>query len=776
MTQISTTGRIQLRPEDILAGLACADRSLLAASLALFDDSTLERRVGRLLDKVRDRFMRDERPDVADMARKAGERIEYWKSSAFADDELRLLLWIQLREAFALAPRLSTSWRGCKQLADDLTAALLNGLKPEPGRVKALYRKLRKAPDAPALNLDDIVLPVLDELISAAMQDGENGLAPEVREAMLQGVMAQLSQLDGEKQQALLEELGIDSLNDAALRKVLLTGGGLSALSAAVGMGGFSAYILVAQASAFIPLIGGPGLVSLVAVLADPVTMVVVTGGVLLGANNSASRQIRMAVAARIVALLAIQGLQAGRDALAGLPFSFARIAMLKGETGLSARKLHDYRQEWELISQRLPPGRYDAALLRRACRSVSAPAGEESANAAWLAAMTVGDVLYSAASIDPHVIQAADFLYSSDIEGALDFAELAQRLMSGSAASLAGGISQLKGYVAEQLVATQLIAAGHVVSLPDAANQAGWDLLVDGQPFQVKFHASLAGLREHFERYDYPVIANSEMVGKIPAEWADKVFFVDGLSNELVEGITRQALDAGADLLAPTVPVMALLLSTCRGLLAYRAGQISAGQMVEQVLLDGFVRAGLAGAGHLVGTGVGLLVLGPAGAWILGSGAPILAQSLTSVVTDRIRRLATDKQWCTDAHASLDVLVAHLDRLLLDKQAQLSDKRCQLSGEGRTADYLDWRLRDEQSFVGEIRQRLAVLKHDQGLLPTERLAQLLRWLAMSGVHPAGYQPQLQAVSRIMQAHPTLWATFKHGYQRADSPTGKAHG
>lgn len=45
--QLATAGQ-DVQPSDIIAGLGLADRALLAACLALFEDSTLLKRLGQL--------------------------------------------------------------------------------------------------------------------------------------------------------------------------------------------------------------------------------------------------------------------------------------------------------------------------------------------------------------------------------------------------------------------------------------------------------------------------------------------------------------------------------------------------------------------------------------------------------------------------------------------------------------------------------------------------------------------------------------------------------
>ncbi|MDQ3777058.1 MAG: hypothetical protein M3461_23250 [Pseudomonadota bacterium] len=123
--------------------------------------------------------------------------------------------------------------------------------------------------------------------------------------------------------------------------------------------------------------------------------------------------------------------------------------------------------------------------------------------------------------------------------------------------------------------------------------------MLVDGEKFQVKCLDDIGGLKDHFgENYRYPVLANSELADKIPTEWADKVFFVEGCSNELISHVTESSMAAGADVLSPAVPVFALVVSAVRNLMKYNVGKVSGTQAVEQVVLDGSTRASLAVAG----------------------------------------------------------------------------------------------------------------------------------------------------------------------------------
>ncbi len=89
------------------------------------------------------------------------------------------------------------------------------------------------------------------------------------------------SGLDEDERQALLREAGERDV-ERALVKLAAAGGAHGSFALAVGATGFAPYILAAQASAFMPMVSGPALVSLVSVMANP--MVVVGAAVGLGA------------------------------------------------------------------------------------------------------------------------------------------------------------------------------------------------------------------------------------------------------------------------------------------------------------------------------------------------------------------------------------------------------------------------------------------------------------------------------------------------------------
>lgn len=778
---ISPKGSDQrIHPIDVHEGLGTADRQLLAVSLALVDDSTLSTRVQQLADEANDWVHRQLNDgEIKETVRSVETRMAFWRNSALSDDDLRLTLWIYLRDALGLSPRLTRSTRGAGALADELTAAVIHFADP-PGASRAIKDQLAmwgwREGDRRYTTLADVVQPVLQELIAAALSEGAGQMGAAEQEKLIADTRERLQALSEADQQRMLGAVGARELNDAAVRKILLTGGGLCALSASVSMAGFSAYILAAQASAFIPLVSGPALVSTVAVLSNPVTVVAATAAAVWWFATSANESVRVAVALRVVALLALQGLSAGRTGLERVLASFARMETLQRLGDVGTEVYDAYASEWHLLTAnsaaRANAVAVDPGIEAWMRRPIT---GSEAENRRWrlllfpdagevrmtttIGALTLGDLAYSAAAIDPLVIKAADFARVEAIDDPVAFAAFAQKIEAMDPTEGAGAISNVKGYVAEQVVAAELVAQGHQVEFPGSSNQEGWDLLVDGKPFQVKCLEEGSGLKEHFVKNpDIPVFANAEVADQVPAPWAGNVFFVEGYSNELITHVTDRSVKAGADMLEPDVPLFTVCCVAVRQLIDYRVGKVSGVQAVEQILLDGGTRAGLAVVGGFMGKTIGLLTFGPAGAMVLGSLVPALSQAQSSRVLGVIDGWAKPRsyqKWEVRADGAIDALSAVLNKGIIEKTDILRGKFRALDKDGAGA-YVRARLLDDALYLDEVLIRLQRLKRKKDQSVEQRALGVIQWTAVSTVHPALYQTELRQLQSVLEKRPSL--------------------
>lgn len=172
------------------------------------------------------------------------------------------------------------------------------------------------------------------------------------------------------------------------------------------------------------------------------------------------------------------------------------------------------------------------------------------------LTGLTIGDLFYDMLRVDPDVIKGIDFARAEDIGDLFKFSVYSDKLSSLTEDSFEGTIHNLKGFVGERFVAQELSAAGMEVEFPDNPNQEGFDLLVNGQPFQVKCVADESAVYDHFERYpDIPVFANEEIASSL--EGVDNVYTVKGFSLSEIENSTRESIESGVEILDCEIPLI---------------------------------------------------------------------------------------------------------------------------------------------------------------------------------------------------------------------------
>jgi hypothetical protein len=745
----------------------------------LFEDSTLQRRLGALVDKwTSDKAGPDnDTATNATTAKAVQGRITHWQSSPLPDDALRVLLWMHLREAFALPALTFASRRSAGTAAEDLVATALHSL--QPGALTEYFEKhgWTEAAVRPQ-TLDALARQTLDELMAAVMQADDAQSAP-ARERLLSETRHRLQDLDSEDRARLLQAVGADELNDAALRKILMTGGGLAAFGTSVSLAGFSAYILAAQVSAFIPLVGGPALVSMVAVLSNPITIIAATAGMGWWATRSTNQKVRAGVCVRVLSLLALSGMTAGDAGRRRMCNAFSQLDDMRDSGDLASRVLGHYRDDWRgIVTARqnvmeLDPGVFTLMEHPAGIRGSdkrgdpwSSIVGDKDENrhTAMLAGLTLGDVAYNAFAIDPTVMQAADFARAEDLHNPVAFAAFAHRIEGMNPAAHLGAVNDIKGYVAERVVAARLTAQGHLVEFPATSNQDGWDILVDGTKFQIKDLHDLSGIEHHFGRYDYPVIANGELAHKLAEhsadnmpDWAQHVHFVEGYNNEVVEHVTRRSLDAGDHMLHPHVPLLTVALSTVRNVRRMNRGEVTGTQAFQEVLLDGGTRAGLAVVGNYAGVAIGLLVFGPAGALVLGSVVPILTQRQSRQFKAQLDSLVKDKTylaWEAEARDALAELMRKAEASLQEK-AELLKRRRPAQPIGAAIDYVCWRLDEELCFLREAWCRLKRIREDKHAAVEVTSVRLMTWLSTSTLHPVTYQAELTAISDAFKRRPS---------------------
>ena len=143
------------------------------------------------------------------------------------------------------------------------------------------------------------------QFVLKALKD--DTLTEEQRQKLEDEFRQKLDQLPEDMRDQSLEQ-AIKSGDWASLATVG-SAGTLVGLAITVEIAGFSAYIAAAQASAIIPLLGGKTAVSLLAVLANPLFVLLATAGGGFVMNRSLKKKVGRMVASRLAIQLALQGL-----------------------------------------------------------------------------------------------------------------------------------------------------------------------------------------------------------------------------------------------------------------------------------------------------------------------------------------------------------------------------------------------------------------------------------------------------------------------------------
>jgi len=377
----------------------------------------------------------------------------------------------------------------------------------------------------------------------------------------------------------------------------------------------------------------------------------------------------------------------------------------------------------------------------------------------AGVAGITVCDAVYSVSLIDENVLAALDFSSVADLS---TFSDISQYMDAhfAAGAGLVGSLARLQGYTAEQVAAAHLASQGHVVEFPDAANQPGYDLLVDGHPFQVKDTLSPGLINEHLANYpDIPVIVNTEM----GVRFADNpnVIVDPDLSHEQIAVAVDQTIE-GVSLLDTAhvhIPLITLALSCLKEGSLLLAGKTDVKTAGSHVLYD-TASVGLGGA---AGAKIGVLAgspLGPAGAGIGLVLGGVIGAITGRVLAGKIKHSRLKEKQAAYNSAVIDV--GQVMPAVIDNKKQLVAEKMERAVKAVKVPWWRhiWPSREEylaEGLKGRYRQtldRLNELKNRmQSLSPCQAGEEACKIVAEGGF----YDPALtEALARVREAQEEL--------------------
>ena len=373
-------------------------------------------------------------------------------------------------------------------------------------------------------------------------------------------------------------------------------------------------------------------------------------------------------------------------------------------------------------------------------------------------AGITLGDFLYDYIRIDPTVVEGVDFARHEDLHNFLSFAYFAEHHENLTGRAATGFIANLQGYVAERVVAQHLEAAGHDVSFPAISNQEGFDLLVDGHPFQVKCLLDAGGVHEHLEKFDYPVIVNAELadhVGQLANVYVDPA-----LHHDAIVDATRNTLHHGEELTDFEIPWISLVVSSfVPGYRLFRRDTDLAG-FATVVATNTAGRTAFGLAGSKGAATAGLVLFGPAGAVVGGAVGAILGSGVGRRVATAARGFLTNGEAEELKRARTELIECAIEAAKPKRAAwnlKLQELNSSLSGAGAGRSelqrFVDNTHRAEMCYQQARVSDLERLRVDgDGLDPCEASRQALVLVKRAGIHPHLLQRAIERVFRAMDA------------------------
>ena len=361
------------------------------------------------------------------------------------------------------------------------------------------------------------------------------------------------------------------------------------------------------------------------------------------------------------------------------------------------------------------------------------------------ISAISAGEFLYDYLMIDPTVVQGIDFARAEDLSNLFQLSNFASTIDTTVAT---GDMAQLQGYVAEQMIAQQLIAAGHDVSFPSTSNQPGWDLLVDGQPFQVKCGQSKEIVERHFEKYpDTPVIVNEEL----GVYYADNpLVMTSSITREQVLIDTEKTLQHAEDLLDFQIPWIAAGVSTYTNAKRMRKEGITLSTAVRNVATDTVSRTALAATGKVVLGTVGSVLLPGAGAIVfpvIGAYAGVAQGGNVARLIKRQFAKNEEKILCLALHQ----LTYKMQQMLFVKEGIKNGKWQLLSNSIQSI--FNQQHDERLKLLRNVKMELTSIKQTIDENPLHAFERIVQVLGKAGIHAYTLRKELSEVEQAMIAY-----------------------
>lgn len=366
------------------------------------------------------------------------------------------------------------------------------------------------------------------------------------------------------------------------------------------------------------------------------------------------------------------------------------------------------------------------------------------------IAGISAGEFLYDYLMIHPTVVKGIDFARSEDLSSLFSLAQFTKTIDMDLAT---GDMAQLQGYVAEQMLAQKLEAAGYDVQFPGTSNQAGWDLLIDGEKFQVKCGSNKAIVDEHLERYpDIPVYVNDELA----VHYSDHPnVYSAGLTKEEVVRATKSTLSHAEDLLDLELPWISAGVHSFYQLRRVVKEQLPLNLAARNVVIDTTSRASLAAAGQAAFTFAANAIFVSGGAFVvvLPLVGAYVGLKQSSRVTNQLKKMFAKNEF-QRLEQSLYELIDIMKRQL-DRKKEIREEKWQVllqnSANPEPIFHLVDIHKERIQFNRNMVKELTAIEKEITKDPLRSFERLMSVLTKSGIHVYGIRQQLRNVEEAMK-------------------------
>ncbi len=583
-----------------ISGLYSADNEILANFIAMWDKSTISNIIKYkgfdLYDKIINKENNDEFAQILEDKKLELKEVD--------TNELRTMIIMQLASYFEIKLPKTLNMYSLEQI----------GIKIENCSIEALRKSDKSFKET---SLEEMISYIFQELFND-MSKQFNDKNNEDKEKIAQNIFQTIQEMPKEQQDKLKEELKVDELSEDIVMKAIAAGTFGAAFAATISIAGFSAYTFATSALASmaglvgvgLPFGAYSGLTSVIAVLSNPLFLIGSIGFLIYILNSKSNESIRNRLSPMIITLISVLSAKSEnylcssekhinnynkiildfkeanesktevmKDKILGLKDIKLEKQSVFNLSNIPSSTLATCDSSMEFLNQPI----IQTSLYDRLQSIINKSYNEYSKETNFsISSLTIGDLIYDMSRIDPLVIESVDFARKDDIADMFSFAYFSEKIDIESV----GNISQLKGYVAERLVAQQLQSQGYEVEFPELSNQPGYDLLVNNEPFQVKCGESESLVNTHFEKYpDIPVLVNEEL-GQFFIN-NDKVFPIEGVRNDEITQLTIDNLENASEIIDYEIPLITIAIVSGKNIFSVLQNKIdienAIGKTVEE-------------------------------------------------------------------------------------------------------------------------------------------------------------------------------------------------